>query len=59
MAAVPKQVSVDAAAASVLSELEIISLLKEAQRTTLRADFDKFDLTSGSASRFVDLIGSS
>ncbi len=35
--AVSEQVSIDAATASVLSELESISSLKEEQRTTLKA----------------------
>ncbi len=40
MAAVPEQVSVDAALAQVLSKLERISSLKEEQRTTLKAFLD-------------------
>ena len=37
---VPKKVSVDAAIASVISELESISSLKEEQRTALKAFLD-------------------
>ncbi len=37
MAVVPKQVSVDAAIATVLSDLKTISSLKEKQKTALQA----------------------
>ncbi len=40
MAAVPENLSIDAAIASVLSELESVSTLKEKQSTTLKAFLD-------------------